>query len=214
MSITAAQQRREAVVLAVRDAVVEANIDELHALLDEHGGEALIEYFTEEHDRDWSTSLHYLSRWWCTDEGDMECMVSLLRTVIPYCQPEWWTTVREKTYHLITALPPTYESDLDVGLTPLEVVVRDVGDLSPAFVRLLIDEARVDICAVNRRREGVLHLVASSFCPDFVRMLVDAGADPYVSDMGGETAIDKVRRVYSYYPADMCEMLDAMGAEE
>lgn len=217
---------REVVVLhggarsAMLAATLDTNVDVLRALLDKYGGDVLIEEYTTYRDtrnnvHECSTLLHVI-----LGTQDKARIISLLRAIIPYCKPEWWTMVREKTYRGQGHLFPPSECEVDEGLSPWEAAVccKHALDIVP----ILINEAHVDVSATNKEREGVLFLLLDQV--ELARILVDAGADPYATNIDDHTAIDTLREQYRqgrhgprgfYYSSDrLYDMLEAMGVDD
>lgn len=205
---------------AMRAAVIGADLAMLCRLLDEYGGEPLIEYVsTDAEDTiyyyDWSTALHGIVR-----TKDRSTAILLLRAVIPYCEPEWWTEVREKSYHQNTLDsthdPPIVEWELEEGSTVLELAVDSAHALH--IVPILAQDAHADMCATDKQRQGVLFLHNDD--PDRARMLVEMGADPYATNCDGRTVMDSLKWNYRHLggpgkyrrtPQRLHAVLEAMG---
>lgn len=204
---------------AMHAATLDTNVDVLCALLDKYGGDVLIEEYTTDHNsryhvRDCSTLLHTIAR------VQDKARISLLRAIIPYCKREWWTMVRETTYHEQRHLWPPSERELEEGLSPWEAAVccKHALDIVP----ILINEAHVDVCATNQQREGVLFLLLDQV--ELARILVDAGADPYATNVDGFTVMEKLKEEYQqgrhgphgpyYSSARLEKMFDAMGVDD
>lgn len=183
---------------AMRAAVIGTDLAMLCALVDEYGGEPLIEYVSTATEDvncyyDWSTALHGIFY-----TQDSSVATSFLRALIPYCKPEWWTSVREKSYQHnaldSTHDPSIVECDVEEGWSVLELAA--CGPHALHVVPILAQEAHADMCATDKQRQGVLFYQDDN--PDRVRMLVEMGADPYARNCQGQTVMDRLKWNYRH----------------